>query len=132
MMPITIVIDEWADLALQDKNIQKDLCSVAQKGRAAGISIVLATQRPSADIISGLIKANFSGRIALRVSSKMESRIILDQSGAEGIIGVGTGLYMDQYGIDPILFKSPYIENPLDLANKLFKNQRKSFWQRLL
>ena len=61
LMPIVLVIDEWADIVLQSSGVQKLLCSVAQKGRAAGISIILATQRPSAKVISGLVKANFPG-----------------------------------------------------------------------
>lgn len=67
LAPLVVMIDEWADIVLQDNKIQKPLCVIAQKGRAAGISVVLATQRPSSNVISGLIKANFSGRISLRV-----------------------------------------------------------------
>jgi len=132
MRPVVIVVDEWADLVLQDKDIQKSLCLVAQKGRAAGISIILATQRPSCRVISGLIKANFPGRIALKVASAVDSRVILDSNGAEKITDVGTGLYVDGSISKPALFRAPYIENvsrELDLINPPEK-PKKTFWQK--
>lgn len=109
--PIVLVIDEWADIVLQNPKIQKPLCHLAQKGRAAGISIILATQRPSANVVSGLIKANFPGRVALKVASSVDSRVILDSVGAETINDPGVGLYLDGSISEPLLFKSPYIEN---------------------
>lgn len=130
LAPVVIVVDEWADIVLQDSKIQKPLCAIAQKGRAAGISIILATQRPSVSVISGLIKASFSGRIGLRVASNVDSRIILDQSGAEKIVEVGSGLYIDQRTLEPILFRTPYIEDPLDyISNENVKPL--SFWKRI-
>lgn len=111
MRPVVIIVDEWADIILQDKKIQKPLCVIAQKGRAAGISVILATQRPSSEVIPGLIKANFSGRIALRVASYRDSMIILDRKGGEKLRDVGSGLYIDHRSTDPILFRSPYIED---------------------
>ena len=84
---------------------------MAQKGRAAGISIILATQRPSASVISGLIKANFPGRVALRVASAVDSRVILDKSGAEKIDSIGTGLIVDANSSEPTLFRAPNIVN---------------------
>jgi len=111
MRPVVIIVDEWADIILQDKKIQKPLCVIAQKGRAAGVSVILATQRPSSEVIPGLIKANFSGRIALRVASYRDSMIILDQKGGEKLRDVGTGLYMDHKRSEPVLFRSPYIED---------------------
>jgi len=111
MPPICLVIDEWADLVLQEKGLQKELSVLAQKGRAAGISIILATQRPSASVISGLIKANFPGRVALRVASAVDSRVILDKSGAEKIDSIGTGLIVDATSSEPMLFRAPNIEN---------------------
>ncbi len=111
MRPVVIVIDEWADIILRDKKIQNSLCVIAQKGRAAGISIILATQRPSADVISGLIKANFSGRISLQVASYRDSLIILDQKGGEKLSGVGMGLYIDRNNLTPVLFRSPFIND---------------------
>lgn len=109
--PIVIVIDEWADLCLQDKKLQDNLCLIAQKGRAAGISIVLATQRPSVNVISGLIKANFPGRICLRVASSVDSKVIIDTAGGETLTETGCGLYLDGSLKKPVKFKTPYISN---------------------
>lgn len=107
---IVIVIDEWADLVMTDRSVEKLLCSVAQIGRAAGVSIVLATQRPSSDIISGPIKANFPGRIAMRVSSLTDSRVILDRGGAENINILGGGIFISPSS-EPISFVSGYVKN---------------------
>ena len=82
---------------------------LAQKGRAAGISIALATQRPSAKIISGLVKASFPGRIAMRTASAVDSRVIIDQSGAERLVDPGAGLYKDSYIFTPMVFRTPYV-----------------------
>tara|TARA_Y100000310_G_C20608992_1_gene777005 strand:+ start:175 stop:1266 length:1092 start_codon:yes stop_codon:yes gene_type:complete len=133
MRPVVIVIDEWADIVLQDKDIQKSLCLVAQKGRAAGISIILATQRPSCRVISGLIKANFPGRVALKVASAVDSRVILDRNGAEKITDIGTGLYLDGRLSKPMLFRAPYITDIQREINKIQPAKRKtSFWNRFM
>lgn len=133
MEPIVLVIDEWADLTLQNKVIQKKLCLLAQKGRAAGVSIILATQRPSANVISGLIKANFPARIALKVASAVDSRVILDSGGAEKISDIGTGLYLDATMSEPKLFRAP---NIVDIDAELVKigarRRRPAFWSRIL
>src|SRR5947209_18554160 len=87
---IVIIIDELADLMMLDQsNVEESITRLAQMARAVGIHLILATQRPSVDVITGLIKANFPARISFRVATKVDSRTILDANGAEALLGRG-------------------------------------------
>ena len=130
--PYLLIIDEWADISLRNKPLQDALVKLTQKSRAAGIYTILGTQRPSANVISGNIKANFPARIALRVSSAVDSRVIIDSVGAEKIDEPGMGLYLDPYVGKPILFKAPYIKDlELELQKFSLEKKKNSFWKRL-
>ena len=112
MPRVVIVIDELADLMLvASKEVEESICRVAQMGRAAGMHLVIATQRPSADVITGLMKANIPSRIAFAVSSTLESRIILDQGGAEKLIGMGDMLFSPVGVGKPIRIQGAYVSD---------------------
>ena len=107
---IVVVIDEFADLMMcAPKEVETSVARIAQKARAAGIHLILATQRPSVDVITGLIKANFPSRIAFHVTSKIDSRTILDQNGAEALLGAGDMLFSDRGG-QPQRFHGCYVD----------------------
>lgn len=109
---VVIVIDELADLMLvASKEVEESICRVAQMGRASGMHLVIATQRPSADVITGLMKANIPSRIAFAVSSAMESRIILDNAGAEKLIGAGDMLYAPLGAGKPMRIQGAFVSD---------------------
>jgi len=107
---IVVIIDELADLMMTVQGeVEKPLALLAQKARAIGIHLILATQRPSVNVITGLIKANFPSRIAFRVSSKVDSRTILDQNGADALLGNGDMLLMPPASNEPIRVQGAYL-----------------------
>ncbi len=107
---ILIVIDEFADLMMTaGKDIELSITRIAQKARAVGIHLIVATQRPSVDVITGLIKANFPVRIAFKVPSKVDSRTIIDMQGAEKLLGKGDMLYIPPGSSEPIRLHGAYI-----------------------
>lgn len=107
---IVVVVDELADLMMTaGKDIEGPIARLAQMARAIGIHLILATQRPSVDVITGLIKANFPARLAYQVASKIDSRTILDQNGAEGLVGNGDLLYM--LGSKITRLQGPFVSN---------------------
>jgi S-DNA-T family DNA segregation ATPase FtsK/SpoIIIE len=107
---IVVIIDELADLMMTVQGeVEKPLALLAQKARAIGIHLILATQRPSVNVITGLIKANFPSRIAFRVSSKVDSRTILDQNGADALLGNGDMLLLPPASNEPIRVQGAYL-----------------------
>ncbi|WP_260863289.1 DNA translocase FtsK [Citrobacter sp. Marseille-Q6884] len=109
---IVVLVDEFADLMMTvGKKVEELIARLAQKARAAGIHLVLATQRPSVDVITGLIKANIPTRIAFTVSSKIDSRTILDQSGAESLLGMGDMLYSGPNSTMPVRVHGAFVRD---------------------
>ncbi|MEE8192723.1 MAG: DNA translocase FtsK [Gemmatimonadales bacterium] len=107
---IILIIDELADLMMTvQSEVERPLAILAQKARATGLHLVLATQRPSVNVITGLIKANFPCRIAFRVASKVDSRTILDQNGAETLLGNGDGLFLPPGKSEPVRVQGSFI-----------------------
>lgn len=109
---IVVMVDEFADLIMTvGKKVEELIARLAQKARAAGIHLVLATQRPSVDVITGLIKANIPTRIAFTVSSKIDSRTILDQGGAESLLGMGDMLYLAPNSSIPVRVHGAFVRD---------------------
>lgn len=111
MNPIVIVVDELADLILKNKRVEDELVKIAQKGRAAGIHLVLATQSPRHDVVTGLLKANIPVRVALQTTNGLESRIIMDRQGAENLNGKGDMLFLGRGMQYPIRLQGAYVDN---------------------
>jgi DNA segregation ATPase FtsK/SpoIIIE, S-DNA-T family len=127
---IVVVIDELADLMMVAGNeVEESICRLAQMARAVGIHLILATQRPSVDVITGLIKANLPSRISFRVSSKTDSRTILDSNGAEQLLGKGDMLFLPPASSRCIRLHGPYIseQESARLASFLRKQGRPTF-----
>jgi len=122
---IVIVIDEFADLMMMSsKEVEDSVCRIAQKARAAGIHVIVATQRPSVDVITGIIKANFPSRISFRVTSKHDARTILDQVGAEHLLGMGDMLFVPPAVSKPLRLHGAYIsETEITRIVDFLKNQ---------
>lgn len=106
---IAVFIDELADLILSNKKIELELIKLAQLGRAAGIHLIVATQRPDASIISGLIRSNIPTRVCFAVQKSTDSRIIIDTNGGENLRGNGDGLFVPIGSKTPVRFQAPYI-----------------------
>ncbi len=128
---IVIIIDELADLMMLDgSNVEESITRLAQMARAVGIHLVLATQRPSVDVITGLIKANFPARVSFRVASKVDSRTILDANGAESLLGRGDMLYLPAGSARVHRLHAPYVtEKEIAAVVEFWKAQGKAQYQ---
>lgn len=121
---IVVIVDEFGDLIMTaGKEVELPICRIAQLARAVGIHMIIATQRPQASIISGAIKTNFPTRIAFKVSSMMDSRVILDRSGANQLIGKGDLLYLA--GAEPVRVQCAFVDTPevSDICNYIARQQ---------
>lgn len=127
---IVVIIDEFADLMMTAaKDVETAVARLAQKARAAGIHLILATQRPSTDVITGLIKANFPTRVALRVTSKTDSRVILDSNGAEALLGNGDMLFVPPGSSNLQRVHGAFVsENEIEQIVKFLKDQGKPIY----
>ncbi len=123
---IVIIIDELADLMMMSPaDVEEAICRIAQKARACGIHLIVATQRPSVDVITGLIKANIPTRIAFSVSSQVDSRTIIDISGAEKLLGRGDMLFLENGSSKPVRLQGTYVsDEEIDLVVGHVREQR--------
>ena len=138
MRRIVCVIDEFADLMLTSKNAETYVVRLAQKARACGIHLIIATQRPTADVVTGLIKANIPTRIALKTTTALESRLIIDRKGAEKLNGHGDLLFLPNGGFDTVRCQAAlvvrdesvtvackgYLENGGDINNTVSRGEK--------
>ena len=127
---LVIVIDEFADLMMVDTNgVEESITRLAQMARAVGIHLILATQRPSVDVITGLIKANFPARISFRVASKVDSRTILDANGSESLLGKGDMLYLPAGSSRLHRIHGPYVhESEVAAVCDFWREQAKAIY----
>jgi S-DNA-T family DNA segregation ATPase FtsK/SpoIIIE len=123
---IVIIIDELADLMMTSgKDVEISIARLAQMARAAGIHLIVATQRPSVDVVTGLIKANLPSRISYRVGQKIDSKVILDQMGAESLLGRGDMLFTPPGSVGVIRLHAPWnTESEIDKIVEFLKKQR--------
>lgn len=127
---IVLIIDEFADLMqISKKEFQTKLSRLAQKSRACGIHIIIATQRPSTNIVTGTIKANFPARVSCKVASAVDSRVVLDRNGAEKLLGKGDALICSS-NYDMLRFKGAYLEQ--SEINEICENNRRSLFNRII
>ena len=121
---IVVVVDELADLMMTvQSEVETPLARLAQKARAVGLHLILATQRPSVNVITGLIKANFPSRVAFRVASKVDSRTILDQNGSEALLGKGDMLFLEPGKSEPMRLQGAYIST--EESEKILERYRR-------
>ena len=113
ILPIVVVVDELADLMMKDSSVEEYIVRLAQKARACGIHLILGTQSPRKDVITGLIKGNIPTRIALHTSSSLESRIIMERNGAENLFGNGDMLFLGNGALNLVRIQAAYINNDL-------------------
>ena len=109
---VVIVVDEYADLMMVNKEVEGALVRLTAKARACGINVILTTQRPSADVVTGLIKSNLPSRICFKVSDKSNSRVVLDEAGAENLLGRGDMLYMPPGGGGIVRGQGVWVQDP--------------------
>ena len=126
-----VVIDELADLMMvAPRDVEDAICRIAQMARAVGIHLVVATQRPSVDVVTGLIKANIPSRIALMTSSQADSRVVLDMNGAEKLVGHGDMLFAPSNLSKPVRLQAAWVtEQEVRAVSEFIRNQREAVYE---